>query len=121
MGHVIIDGILKGSRAVRVRMFVDTGATHCLISSDLARRSDLPAPKSKVTVRLANGQKARLPLTSAVVKIDGREAGVTVLIANCKEPILGVEALESLGLMVDPKHHRLRSTRPYAARLGGYR
>jgi hypothetical protein len=36
-------------------------------------------------------------------------------------PILGVEALEALGLIVDPGKKRLSPSRPYAVRLGGYR
>ena len=54
-------------------------------------------------------------------QIDGREAPTTVLVGKVDEPILGVEALEALGLIVDPAKKRLSPSRPYAVRLGGYR
>jgi predicted aspartyl protease len=55
------------------------------------------------------------------MQIDGREAPTTVLVGKVDEPILGVEALEALGLVVDPVKKRLSPSRPYAVRLGGYR
>jgi predicted aspartyl protease len=57
----------------------------------------------------------------AVIKINGREAPTTIFVGNVDEPILGVEALEALGLVVDPAKKRLSPSRPYAVRLGGYR
>jgi predicted aspartyl protease len=74
-----------------------------------------------VSVRLADGRRLRLGADLAIVKIDGREAPTTVLVGKVDEPILGVEALEALGLSVDPAKKRLSPSRPYAIRLGGYR
>jgi predicted aspartyl protease len=54
-------------------------------------------------------------------EIDGRQAPTTILVGNVDEPVLGVEALEALGLVVDPRRRRLSPSRPYAVRLGGYR
>lgn len=102
-------------------MLVDTGATYCLVSPSLARRLGLPEPVRRQRVTLADGSRARLPVTSLGVRIDGREASPAALIGECDEPLLGVEALEALGLAVDPKRRRLVPTRPYAVRLGGYR
>jgi predicted aspartyl protease len=62
-----------------------------------------------------------LKTAAAIIQIDGREAPATLLIGKVDEPILGVEALEGLGLKVDPKRRRLIPSRPYAVRLGGYR
>ena len=57
----------------------------------------------------------------AIIQIDGREAPTTILVGKVDEPILGVEALEALGLVVDPGKKRLSPSRRYAVRLGGYR
>jgi len=43
------------------------------------------------------------------------------IVGRVPEPILGVEALEGLGLVVDYRRKRLAASRPYAVRLGGYR
>ena len=63
----------------------------------------------------------RLKADVAIIQIDGREAPATVLVGDVDEPILGVETLEALGLVVDPRKKRLSPSRPYAVRLGGYR
>ena len=54
-------------------------------------------------------------------RTNGREAPITMLVGRVPEPILGVEALEGLGLVVDSRRKRLAASRPYAVRLGGYR
>ena len=73
-----------------------------------------------VSVRLADGRRVRLLADVAVVRIDGREAPATVLIGKVEEPILGIETLEALGLIVDPRRKRLSPSRPYAVCIGGY-
>ncbi|HKB16753.1 MAG TPA: hypothetical protein VKF62_11860, partial [Planctomycetota bacterium] len=62
-----------------------------------------------------------LPQTTVQIRVDGREAGAVALLAPEGEVLLGVEALKSLGLAVDPKGRRLVPSRPWAVRLGGYR
>jgi predicted aspartyl protease len=57
----------------------------------------------------------------AIIRVNGRQAPATILVGKVDEPILSVEALEALGLVVDPKKKRLIPTRPYAVRLGGFR
>jgi len=74
-----------------------------------------------VRVRLADGRRLRLEADVAVVAVDGREAPTTILVEKVDEPILGVEALEALGLVVDPSRKRLSPSRPYAVRVGDYR
>jgi len=74
-----------------------------------------------VSVRLADGRRVRLGADVAIIRIDGREAPATLFVEDVDEPILGVEALEALGLVVDPRKKRLSPSRPYAVRLGGYR
>jgi len=56
-----------------------------------------------------------------MVRIGDRSAASTVVITDCDEPLLGVEALEGLGLAVDPTTGSLRPTRAYTVRLGGAR
>jgi predicted aspartyl protease len=56
------------------------------------------------------------------VRLEGREAGDTVLLGpRGSEPLLGVEALEALGLAVDSRAGKLRKTRAYGVMLVGVR
>lgn len=121
MGHIHKKVRLRGEKTTTVRMLVDTGATYSVIPPRLARVLGIKRPRRSVNVRLAEGRRIRLGADIAIVQIDGREAPTTVLVGNVDEPILGVEALEALGLVVDPTRKRLTPSRPYAVRLGGYR
>ena len=121
MGHIYQKVRLRGEKTATVRMLVDTGATYSVIPPQFARALGIKKPRRSVRVRLADGRQIRLGADLAVVKIDGREAPTTVLVGDVDEPILGAEALEALGLVVDPAKKRLSPSRPYAVRLGGYR
>jgi len=120
MGHIHQNVRLRAERAIKTRMLVDTGATFTVIPPRLARALGMKG-RRPVSVRLADGRRVRVLADVAVVRIDGREAPATVLIGKVEEPILGVETLEALGLVVDPRRKRLSPSRPYAVRLGGYR
>jgi aspartyl protease family protein len=121
MGHISIDARFKGSRWVKVRALIDTGATYCLLPPGIARRAGLDPQRRTYRVRLANGNTVRVGGDIGTVRIDGREAPATVLIGKADEPIIGVEVLEALGVGLDMKKGKLRHTRGYAVRLGGYR
>ncbi|HYS92643.1 MAG TPA: retroviral-like aspartic protease family protein [Candidatus Acidoferrales bacterium] len=121
MGHIHQRVRLRAKRAASVSMLVDTGATFSVIPPTLARALGIRRPRRSVSVRLADGRRVRLGADVAILRIDGREAPVMILVGQVHEPILGVEALEALGLVVDPCRKRLARSRPYALRLGGYR
>ncbi len=121
MGHIHEKVRLRAAKAATVRMLVDTGATFSIILRELAKALGIKKPRRSVSVRLADGRRVRLGADVAILQVDGREAPATILVRKVDEPILGVEALEALGLVVDPKRKRLSPSRPYAVRLGGFR
>lgn len=115
MGHVFVEVQLAGLKAAeRVKMLVDTGATLTTISSDLAQRLGIPTLKPS-KVRLADGREVETKAGVVSLKVNGREAPTTVLIMG-GEPLLGVEALETLGLKVNPTTGELEPTRSYSIR-----
>ncbi len=121
MGHIHQKVRLRAEKAATVRMLVDTGATFSVIPPDVAEALGIKKPRRSVSVRLADGRRVRLGAEVAILQVNGRQAPATILVGKVDEPILGVEALEVLGLMVDPRRKRLAPSRPYAVRLGGYR
>jgi len=121
MGHIYQKVRVRAEKATTVRMLVDTGATFSVIPPRLARALGIGRPRRFVNVRLADGRRVRLGADVAIFQIDSREAPGTILVGKVDEPILGVETLEALGLVVDPRRKRLSPSRPYAVRLGGYR
>jgi clan AA aspartic protease len=112
MGHVFVDAQLSWTTSETVRFLVDTGATYTVLPEDIAGRLGIAVSPLPMQVSLADGSSRPMHFGTVLVKLEGREAGMTVLIAPAgAEPLLGVEALEALGLAVDPTSHQLRPTR----------
>ena len=122
MGHVIVDTELSWTGTENVRLLVDTGATYTVIPADLAARLGLAVSPRPMTVTLADGSSRPMHFGTVLMKLAEREAGVTVLVApEGAEPLLGVEALEALGLAVDPTSHQVTPTRAHAVLAVGVR
>jgi clan AA aspartic protease len=121
MGHVIQKVTLSAVNEEEVHALVDTGATYSLISPALADRLGVARFPQKETVTLANGQRIEADIGLVRVRIGDRAVGTPALILECDEPLIGVEALEALGLSVDPTTGTLKPTRSYSLRLGGLR
>ena len=98
---------------------VDTGATDCLAPRQHLESIGL-APEGQRIYGLADGSEVRLDIAVARVEFMGEFVGATVVFGeNDAEPLLGVTALESVGIEVDP--HKQTLTRLPATRLRGFR
>jgi clan AA aspartic protease len=94
---------------------VDTGATDCYVPASRLREVGIE-PRGQRSYELADGSELALEIGVAQIEFMGDIVGATVLCGkeDC-EPILGVTALESAGIEVDPVNQRL--TRLPAVRL----
>jgi len=118
MGHVVVDAELAGARRARVRVLVNTGATYSVLPADLAKRLRITEAPRRLKVRLADGGRKSMRVGTVFVRLLGREAVDTALIGPPGiDPLLGVEALEALGLAVDPRSRKLKPTRGHAVLL----
>ena len=87
---------------------VDTGSVDCMVPGKHLRALGLK-PRGKRTYELADGSEITLDVTVAEVEFMGETVGATVIYgADNAEPILGVTALESVGIEVDPRSQRLK-------------
>ena len=87
---------------------VDTGSIDCLVPGNRLREIGL-VPKGQRTYELADGSEVVLDVTVAEVEFMGEMVGATVIFGkDDTEPILGVTALESVGIEVDPRTQRLK-------------
>ena len=87
---------------------VDKGATDSLVP-----RQHLEAigvrPEAQRTYVLADGSEIQLDIAVARIELMGEIVGSTVLFGDEKaEPLLGVTALESLGIEIDPLNQQLK-------------
>ena len=87
---------------------VDTGAVDALVPRKFLKRIGL-SPKAKRTYELADGSEVKMDITTGELEFMGEIAGATIIFgADDAEPILGVTALESVGIQVDPRTQRLK-------------
>jgi len=87
---------------------VDTGAIDCLVPARHLREIGV-RPMAKRTYELADGTEVAMDVAVAQVEFMGEKVGATVIFGkDDAEPILGVTALESVGIEVDPQNQRLK-------------
>jgi clan AA aspartic protease len=98
---------------------VDTVAVDCLVPARHLKALGLK-PRGSRVYELADGSEVRLDVTVAEIEFMGETVGATVIYGpDDAEPILGVTALESVGIEVDPRSQRLK--RLPSVRLKGRR
>lgn len=88
--------------------FVDTSAIDCLVPSKHLTQIGLKA-RGRRTYELADGSEVKMDVATAEIEFMGDIVGTTVIFGpDDAEPILGVTALESVGIEVDPRSQRLK-------------
>ena len=87
---------------------VDTGATDSLVPRPHLESIGL-IPKGQRVYELADGSEIRMDITTADIEFMGETVGGTILFGEANtEPLLGMTALESVGIEVDPLNQRLK-------------
>ena len=87
---------------------VDTGAIDCMAPAKHLRAIGVE-PAGKRTYELADGTEIVMEIGVAKVEFMGEVVGATIIFGQDDiEPILGVTALESVGIEVDPQNQRLK-------------
>jgi clan AA aspartic protease len=110
VGHVWVRarvGDESGSKSAEVEALVDTGATLTVIPRRIAEELGLRVT-GRTEVETAAG-RIMLERTRVRLELEGREELVPALISDVIDKVLiGVTALEVLGLQVDPLTGRLK-------------
>ena len=100
---------------------VDTGAIDCLVPRPHLEAIGLKAKGQRV-YGLADGRDLKMDITTGDIEFMGEIVGGTIVFGETNaEPLLGVTALESVGIEVDPRNQtlkRLPSTRLKNLRTG---
>jgi len=87
---------------------VDTGTTDCYVPGKQLRALGIK-PEGRRSYELADGRKLIAEVGIARIEFMGDVLGATVIFGeDDAEPLLGVTALESVGIEVDPKNQRLK-------------
>lgn len=87
---------------------VDTGAIDTLAPRDCLEAIGLK-PKAQRIYELADGSEIKMDITTGDIEFMGEIVGGTIIFgAPGTEPILGVTALESVGIDIDPRSQKLK-------------
>lgn len=81
---------------------VDTGTVDCMAPSDALKAAGV-MPEGRAIYELANGEPVEYQFGFARIGFIGEETVAPIIFGPANvEPILGVVALESMGVVVDP-------------------
>ena len=87
---------------------VDTGATGSMATGSKLTKAGFK-PTGKMTYELANGQPVEYEFALAAISFMGEiTSGRVIFGPDDAEPILGVTALESVGIVIDPVNRTLK-------------
>ena len=87
---------------------VDTGAIDSLVPRNRIEQIGLRL-RGQRTYELADGRQAVMDIAVAELEFMGEMIGATIVVGeDGTEPLLGVTALESMGIEVDPRSQQLR-------------
>jgi clan AA aspartic protease len=87
---------------------VDTGSIDCYVPGNRLREIGIQ-PIGQRHYELADGSEVALDVGVAQIEFMGEAVGATVIFGkDDTEPLLGVTALESVGIEVDPQNQRLK-------------
>ena len=105
---VTIRNPAEPDRTWEALFLVDTGATDCLVPRPFLEGIGLQ-PRGQRVYELADGSDIKVDITVAEIEFMGEIVGGTIIFGEPgAEPLLGVTALESVGIEVDPANQRLK-------------
>jgi clan AA aspartic protease len=91
---------LDSKKTIKVEFLVDTGASGCAISQDVAEALDLE-PCGIIDAGLADGSVKRVKAAYITLEIGGRKLYTWTIYDKGFTPILGLDVMRVLGIHVD--------------------
>jgi clan AA aspartic protease len=94
-------------RQAEVELLVDTGATLSWVPREIVERLGSPRLRRR-SFLVADGRTVERETAGVIVRLNGTEANVTVVVAESGDGLLlGATTLETLGFAVDPIRRQL--------------
>ena len=112
MGAIHVDVTIRNpgerARSWTAPFLVDTGATDSVVPRTRLEEIGLE-PVERMMYELADGTRIPMDVGGAQIEFLGKRIGGTIVFGDTEaEPLLGVTALESMGVVVDPGNQRLK-------------
>ncbi len=106
--NVIIRNPAAPAREWEGQFLVDTGAIDSLVPRPILEAIGLE-PAAQRNYELADGTEITMDVAGAEMELLGEFTAGLVIFGDAKaEPLLGVTALESVGIEIDPQNQRLK-------------
>ena len=103
-----ISNLSKSGEPYETEFMVDTGSIDCMAPTSALRQAGI-AKEWKSVYELANGTIVEYDVGFARVAFMGEETVTQIIFGpEATEPLLGVVALENLGIIVDPVSRTLK-------------
>lgn len=103
-----ISGFTDSDRSYEAVFLVDTGATDSMVPADELEKIGV-RKEGKMSYELANGTVKEYPYGLVRIEFMGETTAGRVIFGEVgSDPLLGVTALESVGIIVDPANKTLR-------------
>ncbi len=114
MGHVSVDVSVIGTKGRRnlKGLIVDTGATYTVLSREVLEAIGALKLPGKFPLKLGDGRSVEADAYALTIELGDRWGPIIALTFEGAQQVLGVQALESLGLRVNPISGKLEETRP---------
>lgn len=112
MGVIHVTVTLRESKKSKKKyeslFLVDTGATDSLAPAKELKKAGF-VPDGKMTYELADGSTVEYPFAVGYIEFMGEITGGRIIFGpDDAEPLLGVTALESVGIIIDPANQKLK-------------
>src|SRR6516165_1440257 len=105
---VALKGLGASNGTYEADFLVDTGATDCFAPAAKLRQIGVQ-PVGAMVYELADGTKHEYPFGLVEIRLMGEiTAGRVIFSPDDVEPLLGVTALESVGITIDPASRTLK-------------
>ncbi|HDD66731.1 MAG TPA: hypothetical protein ENG52_03815 [Nitrososphaeria archaeon] len=116
VGYVYVDIIIRGKKEKKIKALVDTGASYVILNSQTIKELELSPTPYKVVLTLADKRQVKARLYVAEAEAEGRKGPILVAELDTPTPLVGIFALETLGLKPNPLTGKLEIVGPE----GGY-
>lgn len=116
MGYVYCNLILRGRKEKAIRALVDTGSSYIVLDPEIITELELTPTNYEVELTLADKRRVKAKVYVAEAEAEGRKGPVFIVGLSVPTPLVGIFALETLGLRPNPITGRLEVIGPE----GGY-
>jgi len=116
VGYIYTDVIVRGRREKKIRGLVDTGAAYIVLDPEGIKELELTPTGFEAELVLAGKRRVKAKIYVGEAEAEGRRGPVLVAELDVPVPLIGVYALETLGLKPNPVTGKLEVVGPE----GGY-